>query len=150
MEESGGRRIKRSINIDVSSIKFCTPEMLERFKKIEYVARYVEETEKIVTEYNEKREIDNDILVNGRRQTNIGVFRAYLKEYLKNNPKVNSDMTMLVRQLQPSGEGLPIEVYVFSKDQEWAIYEDNQSDIFDHLTAIVPEFQLQLFQEKAH
>jgi miniconductance mechanosensitive channel len=147
MEESGGRRIKRSINIDVNSIKFCTPEMLERFKKIEYVAGYVAETERIVSKYNKEKDIDNDVLVNGRRQTNIGVFRAYLKEYLKNNPKVNSKMTMLVRQLEPGSEGLPIEVYVFSKDQEWAIYEDNQSDIFDHIYAVVQEFDLMVFQQ---
>ena len=121
--------------------------MLERFKKIEYVAEYVEETEKVVQEYNEKKNIDNEILVNGRRQTNIGVFRAYLKGYLKNNPKVNTRMTMLVRQLEPSGEGIPIEVYVFSNDQEWAKYEDNQSDIFDHIYAVVQEFDLKIFQQ---
>ena len=147
MEESGGRRIKRSINIDMNSIKFCTPEMLERFQKFEYVSEYVEETEKLLTNYNDKKNIDNDILVNGRRQTNIGVFRAYLKGYLRNNPKVHNDMTFLVRQLQPTGDGLPIEVYVFSKDQEWDIYEDNQADIFDHILAVVQEFDLKVFQQ---
>ncbi|MCK4569887.1 MAG: mechanosensitive ion channel [Bacteroidales bacterium] len=147
MEESGGRRIKRSINIDMNSIKFCTPEMLDRFKLIEYVSEYVDETEKVITKYNTDRKIDNDVLVNGRRQTNIGVFRAYLKGYLSNNSKVNNDMTFLVRQLQPSGEGLPIEVYVFSKDQEWAKYEDNQADIFDHIFAVLPEFELKVFQQ---
>lgn len=147
MEESGGRRIKRSINIDMNSIKFCTPEMLDRFKKIEYVSEYVNNTEKVITDYNAKRNIDNDILVNGRRQTNIGVFRAYLKGYLNNNPIVNNNMTFLVRQLQPGPDGLPIEVYVFSKDQEWAKYEDNQSDIFDHILAVIPEFDLHVFQQ---
>lgn len=147
MEESGGRRIKRSINIDMNSIKFCTPEMLERFKKFEYVADYVKDTENIISVYNEKKRIDNDVLVNGRRQTNIGVFRAYLKGYLRNNPVVNNDMTFLVRQLQPGSDGLPIEVYVFSKDQEWAKYEDNQADIFDHIFAVVPEFDLRVYQQ---
>ena len=147
MEESGGRRIKRSISIDMNSIKFCTPEMLERFQKFEYVSEYVEETEKLLTNYNDKKNIDNDILVNGRRQTNIGIFRAYLKGYLRNNPKVHNDMTFLVRQLQPTGDGLPIEVYVFSKDQEWDIYEDNQADIFDHILAVVQEFDLKVFQQ---
>ena len=147
MEESGGRRIKRSINIDMNSIKFCTPEMLERFQKFEYVSEYVEETEKLLTNYNDKKNIDNGILVNGRRQTNIGIFRAYLKGYLRNNPKVHNDMTFLVRQLQPTGDGLPIEVYVFSKDQEWDIYEDNQADIFDHILAVVQEFDLKVFQQ---
>ena len=146
MEESGGRRIKRSINIDMNSVKFCTPEMLDRFRKFEYVADYVDETEKVISEYNAGRGIDNSVMVNGRRQTNIGVFRAYLSGYLKNNPTVNPDMTFLVRQLQPTSEGIPIEVYVFSRDIEWAKYEDNQSDIFDHILAVLPEFDLRVFQ----
>ena len=147
MDESGGRRIKRSINIDMNSITFCTDEMREWFRKIEYVSEYVDETQKILEEYNKKKHIDNEILVNGRRQTNIGVFRAYLKGYLRNNPKVNPDMTFLVRQLEPGGEGLPIEIYVFSKDQDWAKYEDIQSDIFDHILAVIPEFDLRVFQQ---
>jgi miniconductance mechanosensitive channel len=147
MEESGGRRIKRSINIDMNSIKFCTNEMLERFSKIEHVSEYVEETEKVLDKYNSNKGIDDSVLVNGRRQTNIGVFRAYLRGYLHSHPKVNDNMTFLIRQLQPSGEGLPIEVYVFSNDQEWAKYEDNQSDIFDHILAVIPEFDLRVFQQ---
>ncbi len=147
MEESGGRRIMRSINIDMNSIGFCTPEMLERFKKIEYVSEYVEKTEKQLKEYNNSKNIDNDILVNGRRQTNIGVFRAYLKGYLRNHPRVHNDMTFLVRQLQPGPEGIPMEVYVFSRDQEWAKYEDLQADIFDHILAVIPEFDLRVFQQ---
>jgi len=147
MEESGGRRIKRSINIDMNSITFCTPEMLERFMKIEHVSKYVEETEKTLKEYNSKKNIDNSVLVNGRRQTNIGIFRAYLRGYLSNNPKVNTKMTFLVRQLEPGSEGLPIEVYIFSNDQEWAKYEDNQSDIFDHILAVIPAFDLKVFQQ---
>jgi miniconductance mechanosensitive channel len=147
MDESGGRRIKRSINLDMNSITFCTPEMLERFKKFEHVSDYVAETEKVLTEYNKKKNIDNEILVNGRRQTNIGVFRAYLKGYLRNHPKINSEMTFLVRQLDPTPEGIPMEVYIFSKDKEWAKYEDIQSDIFDHILAVVPEFDLKVFQQ---
>jgi miniconductance mechanosensitive channel len=147
MEESGGRRIKRSIKIDMNSITFCTPEMLEKFKKYEYVSEYVEKTEKVLQEYNSKKNIDNEILVNGRRQTNIGVFRAYLKGYLLNHPSVNNEMTFLVRQLHPDGEGLPMEVYVFSKEQAWAKYEDVQADIFDHILAVIPEFDLKVFQQ---
>ncbi len=147
MDESGGRRIKRSINIDMNSINFCTAEMLERFMKFEYVSEYVEKTEKIMDEYNKQKNIDDELLVNGRRQTNVGVFRAYLKGYLRNNPKVNPEMTFLVRQLEPGSEGLPIEVYVFSRDQEWANYEDIQADIFDHILAVVPEFDLKVFQQ---
>lgn len=146
MEESGGRRIKRSINIDMNSIKFCTPDMLERFRKIEYVSEYVEKTESALNEYNKRKNIDNSVLVNGRRQTNFGVFRAYLKGYLSNNPKIDNDMTFLVRHLQPTEDGIPIEVYVFSKDQDWAIYEDIQADIFDHILAVIPEFDLKVFQ----
>ena len=146
MEDSGGRRIKRSINIDMNSIKFCTPEMLERFKRIEYISNYVKQTEVSLKKYNANRNIDNSVLVNGRRQTNIGVFRAYLKGYLSDHPKINNDMTFLVRQLQPTEDGIPIEVYVFSKDQEWAKYEDNQADIFDHILAVIPEFDLKVFQ----
>ena len=146
MEESGGRRIKRSINIDMNSIKFCTPEMLERFKKYQHVSEYVTETEKNMSEYNDKYKVDSSVIVNGRRQTNIGIFRAYLKGYLRRNPKVNGEMTFLVRQLQPTTSGLPMEVYVFSKIQAWAEYEDIQADIFDHILSVIPEFDLKVFQ----
>ncbi|MBU2650767.1 MAG: mechanosensitive ion channel family protein [Bacteroidetes bacterium] len=147
MEESGGRRIKRSINIDMTSIKFCTPEMLERFSQFQHVAEYVRKTEKDIQEYNKRYDVDNSVLVNGRRQTNIGVFRAYLRGYLSRNPKINQKMTFLVRQLQPTDKGLPIEIYVFSKVQEWAKYEDLQSDIFDHVLAVIPFFELKVFQD---
>ncbi|MCD4665638.1 MAG: mechanosensitive ion channel family protein [Bacteroidales bacterium] len=146
MEESGGRRIKRSINIDMKTIKFCTSEMLSKYSKIEYVKDYVENTEKKLIEYNTSKNIDNSVLVNGRRQTNIGVFRAYLRGYLSNHPNVNEGMTFLIRQLQPTEKGIAIEIYVFSKIQEWAKYEDLQSDIFDHVLAVVPEFDLRVFQ----
>jgi len=146
MEESGGRRIKRSINMDMKSIKFCTPEMLEKFLKIEYVKEYVDKTEKKLQEYNQEKQIDNSVLVNGRRQTNIGIFRAYLNGYLHNHSSIHDEMTFLIRQLQPSEKGLPIEIYVFSKIQEWAKYEDLQSDIFDHILAVIPEFELRVYQ----
>ncbi len=146
MEDSGGRRIKRHINLDMKSIKFCTRQMLDKYNKIEYVTEYVGQTEKKLKEYNAARNVDNNILVNGRRQTNIGVFRAYLRGYLHNHPMVHDDMTFLVRQLQPTEKGLPIEIYVFSKDQEWANYEALQSDLFDHILAVIPEFGLRVFQ----
>jgi len=146
MEESGGRRIKRSINIDMKSIKFCTPDMLEKFEKILDVKEYVKNKEIELEAYNTKMNIDNSVLVNGRRQTNIGIFRAYLRSYLHNHPKVHDNMTFLIRQLQPTEKGLPIEIYVFSKMQEWAKYEDLQSDIFDHVLAVIPEFELKVFQ----
>ena len=107
MEDSGGRRIKRHFFIDMKSIRFCSHEMLAKYGKIEYVKQYVEETEKALQEYNKSRNIDDSVLINGRRQTNIGVFRAYLRGYLHNHPKVHNEMTFLIRQLQPSEKGLP-------------------------------------------
>ena len=146
MEESGGRRIKRSISIDMNSIKFCTPEMLKKFEKFQYITSYVKNTEANISRYNEENNIDPSLLVNGRRQTNIGVFRAYLKAYLENNPHIHNSMTFLIRHLQPTEKGLPIQIYVFSKIQSWAEYEAVEADIFDHVLAIIPEFDLRIFQ----
>ena len=146
MRESGGRRVKRSINIDMTSVKFCTPEMLEKYRKIQLLKAYVEQTERVVREYNEERGIDNSILVNGRRQTNLGVFRAYLTAYLKSLPTVNQEMTCMVRQLQPTDHGIPMELYFFCAFKDWVPYEGVQADVFDHVLAIIPEFDLQVFQ----
>ncbi|MBN2523691.1 MAG: mechanosensitive ion channel [Bacteroidales bacterium] len=146
MEESGGRRIKRHINIDMRSVKFCTPEMLERFKKIIYLKDYIEQKEKDIEKYNKKNNIPDEIVVNGRRMTNIGTFRKYLESYLRNHPMIHNEMTFLVRHLQPTEKGIPIEIYVFSKDQRWAYYESIQADIFDHILAVIPEFDLKVFQ----
>ncbi|HNS18493.1 MAG TPA: mechanosensitive ion channel [Bacteroidales bacterium] len=146
MEDSGVRRIKRSVYIDIQSIKFCTPEMLGRFRKFQNVAHYVDETEREIQEYNRQFGVDPSALLNGRRQTNIGVFRAYLLGYLRNNDQIDTEMTMMVRQLQPTDTGLPIEIYAFSRIQEWVPYENIQSDIFDHVLAAVPLFDLQVFQ----
>ena len=146
MQESGGRRVKRSINIDMTSVKFCTPEMLEKYRKIQLLKEYVEQTERAVSEYNEERGIDNSILVNGRRQTNLGVFRAYLTAYLKSLPAVNREMTCMVRQLQPTDHGIPVELYFFCAIKEWVPYEGVQADVFDHVLAVIPEFGLRVFQ----
>ncbi len=146
MSESGGRRIKRSINIDMTSVRFCTPEMLEKYRKIQLLKDYIEQTEQVLTEYNAQNKIDNSVLVNGRRQTNLGVFRAYLTAYLKNMPRVNQGMTLMVRQLQPTDKGIPLELYFFSANTAWGATEDLQSDVFDHLLAIIPEFGLRVFQ----
>ncbi len=147
MSDSGGRRIKRSISIDMSTIQFCSEEMLQRFSKIQYISNYIEEKKTELTEKNNKLRVDDSSLANGRRMTNIGTFRAYVEAYLANNPMINMEMTFLVRQLAPTEHGLPIEIYVFSKDQEWANYESIQSDIFDHILAVVPEFDLRVFQD---
>ncbi len=146
MEESGGRRISRSVHIDKSSIQFCTPEMLVRFAKIQYIAAYIEESQERLAAWNDEHGIDDASLVNGRRLTNVGIFRAYLLAYLRNHPGVNQEMTLLVRQLEPTPDGLPIQVYCFSSTTEWAAYENLQADIFDHILAVAPEFDLRLFQ----
>lgn len=147
MEESGGRRIKRAVSIDMGSIKFCDSAMLSRFEKFDLIREYVIQKEVELKEYNQVKNLSDEDFISGRHQTNVGIFRKYLEVYLRQHPMVNLDMTFLVRQLNPSGKGLPIEIYVFSKDQEWANYEAIQSDIFDHIFAVVPEFELKVFQE---
>lgn len=146
MRESGGRRVKRSINIDMNSVKFCTPEMLDEYRKIRLLKDYVEQTEAAVAAYNEEHRIDNSVLVNGRRQTNLGVFRAYLTAYLKSLPEVSRELTCMVRQLQPTEHGIPMELYFFCVHKDWVPYEGVQADVFDHVLAIIPEFGLQVFQ----
>jgi miniconductance mechanosensitive channel len=146
MEESGGRRIKRSVNIDMSSVKFCSPEMIEKFKKIHRLKKYISEKMEELELFNKENQIDDSVLVNGRRLTNLGVFRKYVEEYLRHHPKIHQDMTFLVRHLQPSEKGIPIEIYVFSNDQAWANFEGIQADLFDHILAILPEFELRVFQ----
>jgi miniconductance mechanosensitive channel len=146
MEESGGRRIKRSVNIDMKSVKFCTKEMVEKFKKIKFLKEYIEQKLAEIELYNKENDIDESVIVNGRRMTNIGTFRKYLESYLHHHPKIHDNMTFLVRQLQPTDKGIPIEIYVFSNDQRWANYESIQSDIFDHVLAVIPEFELRVFQ----
>ena len=146
MSESGGRRIKRAVSIDMSSIKFCDQEMLERFEKIQYISGYIEKKKTELKEFNREMDVDTQSLVNGRRMTNIGTFRAYIQAYLHNHPKINEGMTFLIRQLPPTEFGLPIEIYVFSNDIVWANYEAIQADIFDHILAVVPEFDLRVHQ----
>lgn len=146
MSESGGRRIKRAINLDMNTIQFCTEKMLDRFSKIQYISAYVKKKKIELQDSNKLEQVDNSSLVNGRRMTNIGTFRAYVEAYLNNLPIINKEMTFLIRQLEPTEHGLPIELYVFSKDQVWANYESIQADIFDHVLAVIPEFDLQVFQ----
>ena len=146
MSESGGRRIKRSIKINMKSIKFCTASMIEKFKSISLLNDYINEKITEIKKENENSNIEDNNILNGRSLTNIGTFRAYIKFYLKNNPNIHEDMTFLIRQLSPQSDGLPIEIYVFSNDTDWVNYESIQSDIFDHLLAILPEFELEIFQ----
>lgn len=146
MEESGGRRIKRSLIIDMKSIHFCDDEMLDRFEKIRHISAYIKEKRQIIKDENEKLKEEAKVRANQRKLTNIGTFRIYIENYLKANPNIHQEMTFLVRQLPPTELGLPLEIYVFSKDQRWAFYEAIQADIFDHLLAIIPEFDLRVFQ----
>lgn len=146
MSESGGRRIKRAINIDISSIHFVDAKELETLCKINILENYLRPKQKEVEEYNTRHEVEINLEINGRNQTNIGIFRAYVQEYLRRNPNIHPNMTFLVRQLAPTETGLPLEIYVFSKDQVWANYEAIQADIFDHLLAALPTFGLRVFQ----
>lgn len=150
MRASGGRRVKRSINIDMTSIRFCTPEMLERFSRIDLLKDYIDRTQEEIEQYNRELGLTPEQgQLNGRNQTNIGVFRNYLTLYLRQRKDVNQQMTLMVRQLQPTPTGLPIELYFFTDTVNWIPYEKIQSDIFDHVYAIVPEFDLRVFQEPA-
>ncbi|AOZ92696.1 mechanosensitive ion channel family protein [Paenibacillus crassostreae] len=146
MQVSGGRRIKRCIYIDTSSIHFCTEEMIEEFKKIHFLSEYITTRVSEIEEYNTDNQINTSNKVNGRQLTNIGVFRVYIHQYLKNHPKINKQMTLLVRQLAPGDSGLPMEIYAFSNDTDWAVYESIQSDIFDHIYAVAPALGIRLFQ----
>ena len=147
MSESGGRRIKRSINLDMNSVQFADEALLEKFKRFELLKPYLDKKLAEVHEHNSTRQADMNELINGRHLTNVGTFRVYCLAYLRNHELIHQDMTLLVRQLQPNPEGLPIEIYVFTKDIRWAFYEDIQADIFDHLLAVIPQFNLRVFQK---
>ena len=145
MSDSGGRRIKRSINIDINSIKFCSHELIEKCKRINLISEYIDNKLSVINEHNTKLDVKSSI--NGRALTNIGTYRAYIKAYLKNNKHIHNDMTFLVRQLSPTEKGLPIEIYVFSNNTNWVEYEEIQSDIFDHLLAVLGQFELKIYQD---
>ena len=144
MSDSGGRRIKRSINIDINSIKFCNHELIEKFKAVNIISEYINTKLSEIDSHN--ADLNSTSLINGRALTNIGTYRAYIKAYLKNNKHIHNDMTFLVRQLSPTEKGLPIEIYVFSNNTNWIEYEEIQSDIFDHLLSVLNQFELQIYQ----
>ena len=133
--------------IDMNTIRLCTQEMLERFGQIRHIAAYIERMSRELREWNEEHGIDGEHVVNARRMTNIGTFRAYVLAYLHNHPNIRQDMTVLVRQLDPTPAGLPIQIYCFTDTTAWLEYEAIQSDIFDHLLAVAPEFDLRVFQQ---
>ena len=146
MQESGGRRIKRSLYVNMASIRFLTDEEADRFSRFALLKDYIREKQYELETYNAAYADDPEAIVNARRLTNIGTFRAYITNYLRSHPSIHQDLTFLVRQLQPTAEGVPIEIYVFVNDVRWVIYEGVQADIFDHLLAIAPEFGLHIYQ----
>lgn len=146
MSESGGRRIKRAVYIDMSSIRHCTPEMIERFSRIFLLRDHLDAKLEELAAWNAEHGLDESDRVSSRRLTNIGIFRAYLLAYLRSHPGIHQELTLLVRQLAPTPDGLPLEIYCFSADQRWPEYESLQADIFDHILAVAPEFDLRIFQ----
>lgn len=150
MQESGGRRIKRSLMLDLQSVRFCDEELLKKLETIGSLKGYLDKRRKEVERWNEERNIDGTCPLNGRRLTNLGTFRAYVEAYLREHPKIHQEgLTFLVRQMAPTEKGVPIELYVFVKDIRWAYFEAIQADIFDHLIAAVPWFDLALYQAPA-
>lgn len=147
MTESGGRRIKRAISIDMRSVRFVDPTMLDRYRRFSRIREYLDSRQAEIEAYNREHRIDLADSVSGRRMTNLGIFRAYVTAYLRSHPMIRQDMTFLVRQLPPGPTGIPLEIFVFSADQRWAAYEGIQADIFDHLLAVIPEFDLRVYQE---
>lgn len=149
MQRTGGRRIKRSIHLKISSIKYLSPDDIKRLSKIQLIQKYLEERNEQINAYNKENEIDKSLLINGRNLTNAGVFRAYASAYIEKNQYVHKELTMMVRQLEPTTTGMPIELYLFANDVRWAYYEGIMADIFDHLLAAVKYFDLEVFEHPA-
>ena len=146
MSESGGRRIKRSVYIDLRSVRFCDEEMLKSFEGIRFIQKYIEQKRDELKRYHQESQIDEKDLLNSRKLTNLGTFRSYLQSYLKHNRNINQDMTLMVRQLAPTELGLPLEVYCFSANKDWVAYEGIQADLFDHIISMLPLFGLKAYQ----
>ncbi len=146
MMDSGGRRIKRALNIKLDSVKYLTKDEVDSLKKIDSISAYLEKRQSDIQTYNTEHKVNKKLLLNGRNLTNIGVFRKYIETYLENHPAINKEMMIMARQLAPTTQGLPLEIYAFSSDKRWQNYEYIMSDIFDHLVAAVPYFNLELFE----
>lgn len=146
MSEAGGRRIKRAINIDATSVQFLDDAEVEKLRRAQLLTHYIEDKIADIKKYNEENACDPSSPVNGRRLTNLGTFRAYMTAYLKANKNIHANMTQMVRQLHPGAEGIPLEVYAFTSRTEWVVYEGIQADIFDHIFAVLPEFGLRVYQ----
>jgi len=146
MVESDGRLIKRSILFDMRSVKFCSQEQIEKFRKIDLLTEFIDNKSHEIEKSNNENNIDSKILVNEQRLTNFGVFRKYIELFLRNNPYINQNTTIVVRHRQPSENGIPLEIYCFSKEKAMANYEEVQSNIFEHILSVIPEFELKVFQ----
>ena len=146
MENSDGRRIKRALNIKLDSVRYLTKDELDKLKKIELISSYLESRQTAIENYNTQNNINKDLLLNGKNLTNIGVFRKYMESYAEHHSAINNDMMIMVRQLAPTTQGIPLEIYAFSSDKRWKNYEYIMSDIFDHLIAAVPYFKLEIFE----
>lgn len=147
MSESGARRIKRNIHIDITSIRHLDEGLMDALKEIDLIAAFMNKRQGEIDNDNAGKDMKGASLLNGRRQTNIGLYRKYIEFYLSNHSGINNDFTLMVRQLQPTTEGIPIEVYCFTATTEWAVYEGIMSDIFDHLYAATRHFDLALYQK---
>ena len=146
MLDSDGRRIKRHILIKANSVRFIQSEELENFKKIQHLTAYIEHRQADIDKYNTNNGIDKSVIVNGRNLTNLGLFRKYINQYILSHPGINKDMLLMVRYLQATEKGIPLEIYCFSKDKEWVNYEHIMADIFDHTMASIPYFDLEVFE----
>jgi miniconductance mechanosensitive channel len=146
MEDSDGRRIKRSLNIKLNSIKYLSKDEVDRYKEIDLISTYLDKRQSDILEFNSENNVNKNLLLNGRNLTNIGVFRKYLESYVEQHSAINKDMMIMARQLAPSTQGIPLEIYAFSSDKRWENYEYIMSDIFDHLIAAVPYFDLEIFE----
>lgn len=146
MRDSGGRRIQRALFIKQSSIKYLSEEHVNALKNIQLISPYLSTRQNDITHYNTNHNIDKSLLINGRNLTNIGVFRKYIDSYLKNHSALNKDMMIMARQLAPTTQGIPMEIYAFSRDKRWENYEYIMADIFDHLIAALPYFDLEIFE----
>ncbi|MEL4454726.1 mechanosensitive ion channel family protein [Lutimonas vermicola] len=146
MEDSGGRRIKRAVIIKQSSIKYLNKEKVEALKKIELISDYIDKRAADIDKYNEQNNVNKDLLINGRNLTNIGVFRKFIETYIEHHSAINKNMMIMTRQLAPTPQGIPLEIYAFSKDKRWENYEYIMADIFDYIIAAVPYFDLEVFE----
>ncbi len=150
MQSSGGRRIKRAVIIKQTSIKFLTRESIESLKKIALITDYLEDRQAKIVASNKEKNVDKSLIINGRNMTNLGVFRKYIESYLESHSAINDEMILMTRQLEPTTQGIPLEIYAFSSDKRWQNYEYIMADIFDHILAAVPYFELEVFELPTH